>query len=116
MLTDRTKLFPTDVVALFMDKMNDPHPSMRNTAQARTMLVRPQLNLTQYFRLLSNIGWARTVDDLHLRDTHFPNEVIVRPSERPHFTDLYINNINKPPNEKYVLQDRVNLVPSSTIT
>jgi hypothetical protein len=38
-LIDRTKLLPDQVVALFMDKMNDRHPQMRTTAQARMMLV-----------------------------------------------------------------------------
>lgn len=47
-LIDRTKLLPDQVVALFMDKMNDPHPQMRTTAQARMMLVclkRFQINI-----------------------------------------------------------------------
>jgi len=39
-LVDRTQVLPNDVVALFMDKMNDPHPQMRSTAQGRMMLVR----------------------------------------------------------------------------
>ena len=40
-LIRRDKLLPDDVVALYMDKMNDPHPQMRSTAQNRMMLVRP---------------------------------------------------------------------------
>lgn len=38
-LIDRTKLLPTSVVAVFMDKINDSHPQMRSIAQARMMLV-----------------------------------------------------------------------------
>ena len=41
MLIDRTTILPNDVVALFMDKMNDPHPQMRSQAQGRMMLVYP---------------------------------------------------------------------------
>jgi hypothetical protein len=40
MLIDRTKLLPTEVVEVFMDKMNDAHPQMRSTSQGRIMLVR----------------------------------------------------------------------------
>jgi radical SAM superfamily enzyme len=39
MLVTRNDLFPDDVVALFMDLMNDPHPQMRSTAQSRMTLV-----------------------------------------------------------------------------
>ena len=38
-LIDRTKLLPTSVVAVFMDKINDSHPQMRSIAQGRMMLV-----------------------------------------------------------------------------
>jgi len=39
LLINRDGLLPNDVVDLFMDKMNDPHPQMRTTAQNRMMLV-----------------------------------------------------------------------------
>jgi hypothetical protein len=39
MLINRDILLPDEVVALYMDKMNDPHPQMRSTAQNRMMLV-----------------------------------------------------------------------------
>jgi hypothetical protein len=38
-LVDRTQLLPDNVVALFMEKMNDTHPQMRTQAQARMMVV-----------------------------------------------------------------------------
>lgn len=40
-LIDRTRLLPNNVVASFMDRMNDEHPQMRSIAQARMMLVSP---------------------------------------------------------------------------
>ena len=47
------------------------------------------------------MGFARTEDDLYLRDTHFPNEVIVRPLETPNFTQFYISELNRPPTREY---------------
>ena len=99
MLVDRTKLLPSEVVSLFMDVMNDPHPQMRSTVQGRMMLV-CSFGVTfnfQYLRLLSNMGFARNVEELHLRETHFPNEVIVYPSKHEHFTETYIAELNTPP-------------------
>lgn len=46
------------------------------------------------------MGFARSEEDLHLRETHFPHEVIVRPSEHEHFTETYIAELNSPPNSK----------------
>jgi hypothetical protein len=47
------------------------------------------------------MGFARTEEDLLLRDTHFPSEVIVKPLEQKHFTESYIANLNTPPDIKY---------------
>ena len=98
MLIDRTKLLPNEVVSLFMELMNDPHPQMRNTAQSRMML---------YLRLLSNMGFARSKDDLWLRDTHFPNEVVVRPLTNAHFSDVYIAALNTPPTADTIFHDQI---------
>lgn len=46
---------------------------------------------------MSNLGWARSEEELWLRDTHFPNEVIVKPSEIPDFSAKYIEDLNTPP-------------------
>lgn len=47
------------------------------------------------------MGFARTEEDLFLRDTHFPNEVIVKPLDNEHFTESYIADLNTPPDSKY---------------
>jgi hypothetical protein len=46
------------------------------------------------------MGFARTEEELWLRDTHFPNEVIVRPLDRENFTESYIAELNTPPHTK----------------
>jgi hypothetical protein len=46
------------------------------------------------------MGFARTEEELWLRDTHFPNEVIVRPFDHENFTESYIAELNTPPNAK----------------
>ena len=118
-LVDRTKPLPDKVVALFLEKMNDSHPQMRSTAQARMMLVCPSTFApnVQYFRLLSNMGFARNPNDIYFRDTHFPSEVIIRPSEgyldrRPtvkheSFTKQYIADLNTPPTMNTVFHDHI---------
>lgn len=50
---------------------------------------------------MSNKGFARTENDLWLRDTRFPNEAIVKPSESEDFTNVYIKELNLPPNKEY---------------
>jgi len=47
------------------------------------------------------MGFARTKEELLLRDTHFPNEVIVKPLDTPNFTEQYIKALNTPPDSKY---------------
>jgi hypothetical protein len=46
------------------------------------------------------MGFARTQEDLLLRDTHFPNEVVVKPLAQKRFTESYIANLNTPPDTK----------------
>lgn len=46
------------------------------------------------------MGFARNEEDLHLRETHFPNEAIVRPSQNKLFTEVYIKELNTPPNAR----------------
>lgn len=117
MLIDRTKLLPNEVVALYLDKMNDPIPQMRSAAQGRMMLVCPfAMTLTiQYFRLLSNKGFAKSEEALYLRQTHFPNEVFVHPLERTDFTGAYISDLNTCPTKEYIPSfSSLMLVPSIT--
>ena len=98
MLLSRDTLFPNEVVAVYLDKMNDPHPQLRSIAQSRTMLVLTFCFRTnQYLRLMSNLGWARSEEELWLRDTHFPNEVLVKTSDTPDFTSKYVKELNTPP-------------------
>lgn len=52
------------------------------------------------------MGWAKSKEDLWLRDTHFPNEVIVRPSEIPNFPDKYIEALNTAPAPEYAFHIR----------
>lgn len=46
------------------------------------------------------MGFARSEEDLHLRETRFPNEIIVQPSQNKHFTETYIHELNTPPNAR----------------
>jgi len=63
------------------------------------------------------MGWAKSKEDLWLRDTHFPNEVIVRPAEIPNFPDKYIEALNTAPTAEYAfLSARLTLARSSTTT
>jgi len=50
---------------------------------------------------LCNKGWARSEEELWLRDTHFPNEVIIRPSEIPNFSQKYVEALNTAPGPEY---------------
>ena len=93
-LLDRSKLLPIDIFRLLMDKMNDDHPQLRSTVQAR---------FSSYLRLFSNLGFARTYDELMLREWRFPNDVIVRPFEHANFTEKYVEALNSPPSKEYVL-------------
>ena len=45
------------------------------------------------------MGFARSEEDLWLRETHFPNEVVVRPLEKQNFAKLYITELNTPPSD-----------------
>ena len=52
------------------------------------------------------MGFARNPEDIYFRDTHFPNEVIIRPNGE-HFTEQYIADLNTPPNMDSVFHDHI---------